>query len=221
MDGLLLDTETSYTVAQEEIAARFGKSFNWNIKAKMMGKKAIEAAEVFISELDLHGDLTPEAFLSEREVILDALFAQARLMPGADKLIRHFSASSVPIALATSSHRRHFDLKTSKHVDLFRLFDCIVTGDQVSRGKPAADIFLLALEKLNEARHTHLTPIDCLVFEDAPSGVEAALNAGMKVIMVPDPNLDPSLKGKAQQELSSLEHFNPLDWGLTPYQISD
>lgn len=217
MDGLLLDTETSYTVAQEEIARRFGKTFDWKIKAQMMGKKALEAADVFISELGLHGLITANAFLSEREVILDRLFAQAQLMPGAERLIEHLSSSSIPIGLATSSHRRHFELKTSKHTDLFKLFDVIVTGDEVSRGKPDPEIFLLALEKLNASRHLQLTPNDCLVFEDAPSGVEAALTADMKVIMVPDPNLDESLRGKAHLDIWSLEHFKPEEWALKQF----
>lgn len=53
---------------------------------------------------------------------------------GAEQLIRHLHASKVPIAVATSSHRRHFDVKTQQHKELFGLFDVIVTGDMVRPG---------------------------------------------------------------------------------------
>lgn len=64
-------------------------------------------------------------------------------------------------------------------------------------------------------------PIDSqniLVFEDAPSGVAAAKNAGMSVVMVPDPRLDVSFHKAADQVLSSLLDFNPDDWGLPHFQ---
>lgn len=55
------------------------------------------------------------------------------------------------------------------------------------------------------------------MFEDAPSGVEAGLSAGMRVIMVPDSRLDKALRGKAHLEIDSLEEFDPAVWGLPPF----
>ena len=95
----------------------------------MMGQKAIDAACIFVAELELEGQLTPEEFLEQREGQLDALFPTAALLPGAERLLRHLRAHGVPVALATSSHRRHYELKTTLHADLFRsCFDHIVTG---------------------------------------------------------------------------------------------
>ncbi len=213
MDGLLLDTETFYTIVQQNILEKYGKKFTWELKAKMMGKKALEAAQVMIDDLELQGQLTAEDFVAMRETELDKLFPTAQLLPGVDRLIRHLKASGVPICVATSSHSRHFVLKTQNHTEFFALFDHIITGDQVQKGKPSPDIFQLAASKFSPVP----SPASCLVFEDAPSGVDAAVNADMSVVMIPDANLDRSLCGKASLVLSSMEQFDPVAWGLPAF----
>ncbi|RVW59521.1 (DL)-glycerol-3-phosphatase 1, mitochondrial [Vitis vinifera] len=82
MDGLLLDTEKFYTEVQEIILARYNKTFDWSLKAKMMGKKAIEAARVFVEETGINDSLSAEDFLVEREEMLRKLFPTSELMPG-------------------------------------------------------------------------------------------------------------------------------------------
>ncbi|GAB4813072.1 hypothetical protein N2152v2_000118 [Parachlorella kessleri] len=213
MDGLILDTEKFYTVVQQNIAQRFGKEFTWDLKAKMMGKKALEAAQVLVAELGLEGQITPEQFLTEREEALDKMFPTSQLLPGAEQLLRHLHDHGIPFCLATSSHRRHFELKTASHGQLFELFTHVITGDRVSNGKPAPDIFLLAAGQFEPPAE----PSDCLVFEDAPSGIAAAKAAGMSCVAVPDPNLDKPLSEDADQVLGSLLEFRPEEWGLPPF----
>ncbi|XP_030955131.1 (DL)-glycerol-3-phosphatase 2 [Quercus lobata] len=219
MDGLLLDTEKYYTEVQEIILARYNKPFDWSLKAKMMGMKAIEAARVFVEETGISDSLTAEDFLVEREAMLQNLFPNSELMPGASRLIKHLHAKGIPICLATGSHRRHFELKTQRHGELFSLMHHVVLGDdpEVKQGKPSPDIFLAASKRFEGG------PVDShkfLVFEDAPSGVNAAKNAGMSVVMVPDPRLDSSYHATADQVLSSLLDFNPEDWGLPPFEVT-
>eukprot|EP00887_Chlorella_sp_A99_P005177 scaffold1.g5177.t1 len=179
----------------------------------MMGQKALAAAEVFVTELGLEGQLTPQQFLVEREAALGALFPTATLLPGAERLLRHLRAHGVPFCLATSSHARHYELKTTSHRDLFALFDHCTTGCQVNNGKPAPDIFLAAAARWDPQP----APAACLVFEDAPSGVAAAKAAGMAVCMVPDLRLDAGLTGGADEVLRSLDEFRPERWGLPPF----
>lgn len=79
---LLSDTEKFYTEVQEIILARYNKTFDWSLKAKMMGKKAIEAARVFVEETGISDSLTAEDFLVEREEMLQKMFPTSDLMPG-------------------------------------------------------------------------------------------------------------------------------------------
>ncbi|XP_010913660.1 (DL)-glycerol-3-phosphatase 2 [Elaeis guineensis] len=216
MDGLLLDTEPFYTVVQERILARFGKTFDWSLKAKMMGKKAIESAHIFVESSGLTGLLTPEGFLEEREGMLEELFPTCHPMPGVKRLVSHLHANGIPMCVATGSYKRHFELKTQNHGEIFAMMNHVVMGDDpaVKKGKPSPDIFLAAANRFED----NVDPRKILVFEDAPSGVAAAKNAGMSVVMVPDPRLDVSYHKEADQVLSSLLDFKPSEWGLPPFE---
>ncbi|KAE8665314.1 (DL)-glycerol-3-phosphatase 2 [Hibiscus syriacus] len=178
----------------------------------MMGMKAIEAARVFVEETGISDSLSAEDFLVERESMLQSMFPTSELMPGASRLIEHLHAKGVPICLATGSHRQHFELKTQRHGELFKLMHHIVLGDdpEVKKGKPAPDVFLAA------ARRFEVGPVDSkkiLVFEDAPAGAQAAKNAGMQI-----QGLDSSHHAIADQVLSSLLDFNPSEWGLPAFE---
>ncbi|KAK4791061.1 hypothetical protein SAY86_031474 [Trapa natans] len=183
----------------------------------MMGKKAIEAARVFVEDTGISDSLSAEDFLIEREEMLRTMFPTSELMPGASRLIRHLHARGVPICLATGSHRRHFELKTQRHHELFSLMHHVVLGDDpdVKQGKPSPDIFLAAAKRFEGGP---IDPHNILVFEDAPSGVNAAKNAGMLVVMVPDPRLDSSFHDVADQVLGSLLDFKPSDWDLPQFE---
>jgi pseudouridine-5'-monophosphatase len=211
MDGLLLNTEPFYTEASQRIASRYGKRFDWSVKSGMIGKRAEDSARVFTRNLGL--PMTPEEYLEERRAILEDLFPNAEPMPGAVRLTQHLRRHSIPQAVATSSDRSHYALKTSRHREWFGLFDCIVIGDdpEVRRGKPAPDIFLVAASRLG------VPPGRCLVLEDSPVGVAAARAAGMSVIAVPDPNLQAAVFREADDVLRTLSEFNPATWGLPPF----
>ena len=208
LDGLLLDTEPFYTEVTQSIVSRYGHTFDWSIKSRMIGKKASESARILVEALKL--PITPDDYLREREVLLATLFPKAQPMPGAQRLTRHLAKCGVPQAVASSSNQREYRLKTSQHGTWFALFQCIVLGDdpEVRHGKPAPDIFLVTAARLGAA------PAQCLVLEDAPAGVESARAAGMSVVAVPNPAMSRDVFAAADQILPSLESFDPTTWGL-------
>ena len=206
LDGLLLNTESLYTLANQQLLAPFGKTFTWALKAKMLGRPAIDAVKILIDDLNL--PISLEAYLERRENILQTLFPSAQALPGARELSHYFRQKHIPQAIATSSDLFMFSLKTKAHQSWLNDFQVIITGDdpRIRQGKPEPDIFLLAAKELKaEPKH-------CLVFEDAPTGVQAAKAAGMRVIAVPDAAMDLSLYTDADQILSSLNEFKPDDW---------
>jgi len=107
-------------------------------------------------------------------------------------------------------------LKTQNHKDLFSNFDFILTcgsDPEVKIGKPAPDAFLVAKSRFKKVPDVK----QCLVFEDAPNGVEAAIAAGMQVVMVPDPRIPENLRKNATLVLNSLDDFDPALFGLPPF----
>jgi len=210
MDGLLLDTEPFYTRATQIIVGRYGKVFDWSTKARMIGRTATDSARLLVESLQL--PLTPAEYLKERAEILEQLFPGTEPATGAVRLTRHFHRHLIPQAVATSSNRRYFEMKTCRHKEWFSIFSCVVIGDDpaVKHGKPAPDIFLIAAQRLNAS------PSSCLVFEDAPVGAEAALSAGMSVVVVPDPNMNDEAYPPAAQIIRTLDEFDPVPHGLPP-----
>ncbi len=182
LDGVLLDTEPLYSRATQAIVGRFGKTFDWSIKRRIMGSDARVGATYLLEQLGI--PLSADEFLAQQRPILEELLANAPAMPGVETFVRGLAARKVPMAVATSSARHLFDLKSARH-SFFEAFEAIVCGDdpRVSAKKPSPQLFLVAALELRAA------PASCLVFEDSPAGVTAALAAGMRVVAIPDPEL--------------------------------
>lgn len=183
MDGVLLDTEPLYTTAYDRVMAPYGASLDWETKATMMGRPALVSAGLVIEKFGL--PLKPEELLALRKPILQELFANAPAIPGAAELIAKLKERGCRLAVATSSFRPLFELKTQHH-PWFSHFDVVVCGDDplVKNPKPAPDIFLAAAERLG------VTAEQCVIFEDSPAGVEAALASGARVIALVDPQME-------------------------------
>jgi len=203
LDGVLLDTEPLYTDATAQVAARFGKTYDWSVKRDCIGRGTLEAARIIIDALAL--PLSPEALVHERDRVLVDLVARAPAMAGAEAFTRALAERGVPLAIATSTEAPLFAVKAARHRDWLRIFDAAVCGDdrRVARSKPAPDIFLAAAADLGAP------PESCLVFEDSPFGVAAARAAGMQVIALPDPAMDRARYTSADAVIAGFADLTP------------
>lgn len=213
LDGLLLDTEPIHAQVNQTLVNRYGKTLSELAKFKIAGRNAFDSAQILVEMLEL--PLTPQVYLQERDKLIAKLLPDAQPLLGAVRLTQHLYQHQVPQAIATSSSRRSFNLKTTHYQDWLALFDCIVLGDDpaIKQGKPAPDIFLLAAQRLKAL------PEQCLVFEDSLAGMEAACAAGMSVVAVPDLTMDKGLYQKANQVINSLADFEPQLWQLPPFEL--
>ncbi|MEP7052135.1 MAG: HAD-IA family hydrolase [Pseudomonadota bacterium] len=183
LDGVLLDTEKLYTAATQAVVGEFGKTFDWSLKARMMGRHELEAAALLVETLGL--PISAEEYLRRQLPIAEELFRGATEVAGAEEFVSVLSQRGHGLAVGTSSTLRLYHLKTS-HLPRFAAFSAVVSGDhpEVKALKPAPDIFLAAARALAAA------PGRCLVIEDSPAGVLAARAAGMSVIAIPDAALE-------------------------------
>ncbi|KAI0044971.1 HAD-like protein [Auriscalpium vulgare] len=236
MDGLMIDSERVYTEVTNDILAPYGAKMTWDIKAGLMGKPQ-EAAAMHLLSFFPGIPLTVDDYLARRQVMQDLRWPHVALLPGVRRLVLHLQAHGVPMAIATGSVRRNYELKTAHLQDIFGVFgDNVLCADDAwaaeggARGKPFPDVFLAAARKLGRvvgegegeigvlSDEVRAERAHGLVFEDAIPGVQAAKRAGMNVVWVPDANLlELDSPPDTDQVLHSLEEFVPEEWGLPPF----
>jgi HAD superfamily hydrolase (TIGR01509 family) len=180
LDGLLVDSEPLWTIAEHRVAESLGGTFTPELKERMIGKRLDLAIGVLLDGLD-----TPQARTADPKTVgqelmahTAALFAEGvPLQPGAEQLLDALAAASVPLALVSSSYRQLVDAALIG-VGAHR-FAVSVAGDEVEHGKPSPEPYLTA------ARELGVVPARCVVLEDALAGLESGIAAGCACIYVP------------------------------------
>ena len=173
----MVDTEPLYTEAAQEIARKAGKEFTLEIKQEMMGRLGIDSMRIFKERLSLLE--SEDVLLEERGIAYDKLLRErgVKPMPGLFELIHLASSLGLSLAVASSCRKKWVDFILSE-LNIRARFKAILTGDDVTKGKPDPEIYLKAAEKLG------VLPQHCLVLEDAPLGVLSGKRAGAACIAV-------------------------------------
>lgn len=176
MDGLLVDTEPVWTIAEEELASQLGGVWSDQLKASIAGTRLDVAVPAI---LEHYG--RPESdvvwasdWLLSRMVALFA--ARPVALPGVLDLLSVLRSAGVPVALVSSSYRVLVDAVLVHGIGPF---DVTVCGDEVGHGKPHPEPYLTAASRLG------VSPMDCVVLEDSAAGVLAGEAAGCGVVAVP------------------------------------
>jgi beta-phosphoglucomutase len=173
LDGVIVNTVPLHFKAWKQMFNGYGKKFSFkDYKQKVDGIPRMSGARAILTESSQ--EQLNEAAAKKQEYFLKLLKSEGiKVYPSTINFIEILRKNNLKVAVISSSKNCLFILEKAKLVDLF---DVIITGNDIKKGKPDPDVFLLAAEKLN------LNPQNCLVFEDAVLGVEAAKNAKMKVV---------------------------------------
>jgi len=177
MDGLMLDSERAITTCLHHAAEELGHDIEPDYWLGMVGKGDAACRAMLAARI---GEAPATLLLARCHALYDAVVAKGvPLRPGIMELLDLLVARGIPRAVATST-RRPLALRKLEAAGLLPRFDVVCTSSDVAHPKPAPDIYLLAAAQLRVA------PAQCLVLEDSPTGVRAALAAGMTPIQVPD-----------------------------------
>jgi len=204
MDGLLIDTERLARETWRQAAADCGVDLDDTLFASLIGRTRRDSGAIL---RERWGEtFSIDAFRARCTTRWEACVAESGipLKPGAAELLDYLDAIRMPRAVATSTGIAGAERSLALAGVIDRL-PVVVTGEQVERGKPAPDIYLLAASRLG------VDPARCLALEDSIYGMLAAHAAGMAAVMVPD-LVEPTdeIAGLAYRVVDSLADVRAL-----------
>ena len=178
LDGTIVDTQGHHFEAWRGLMRENGRALSFETFRPTFG---LRNDDILINHFGFPpGDSIAPLAARKEELFLDSLARDGvRLQPGVDDLARHLHLLGFRQAIASSAPAQNIDFMVNR-IPIGPLFDCTVSTEEIQHGKPAPDIVFKAAECL-------ALPADqCVVFEDAPAGIEAGKAAGCKVIAVAD-----------------------------------
>lgn len=206
MDGLLVDSEPWWRVAETNVFGRLSKAPAESDFERMMGNRI---QEVIWQWYDKHPWTNPDFERTQNEILDEVarlVIENANLLPGVLETITFFKTRKVPVALASSSPLRLIE-KLMHHYNLYGQFDLVRSAEHEPYGKPHPAVFLTTAAQLN------VNPLHCLVFEDSFNGVLSAKAARMKCVAVPEARMFEQTRFDiADMKLASLTAFDAACW---------
>ena len=184
LDGVIVTTEHNHFIAWKRTSNSLGIDFEEEHNELLKGvsrvdslKKILELGAKTISTEEFN-----ELLISKNDFYVDSIqdLNQTDLLPGVLSLLQEAKSKGIKLGIGSSSKNANFILKLLK-IDHF--FDVVIDGNGVNHPKPHPEVFL------NGSKALSLAPAECIVFEDAASGITAAKAGGFITIAVGNPNI--------------------------------
>ncbi|MBA4139493.1 MAG: HAD family phosphatase [Segetibacter sp.] len=207
MDGTLIASTEADFLAWKRTFADNGKDLSYETYFPLLGMKS---ADVISKQLKLEGKEVDKA-LADKLVYFEEIMETKGIdpIPFAEELLKTVRKLPVKMALATSSRRMKMQM-VMKKLNFLQYFDEVVTGEEVYKSKPAPDIFIRAAEKLR------LDAKECIVVEDASTGVAAAKSAGMMCIAITTTHA----RDQLQHADLVIDNFKEIDFeNILKYEV--
>jgi beta-phosphoglucomutase len=199
LDGVVVDTAKYHYIAWKKIANDLGFDFTEEDNERLKGVSRMTSLDILLEIGGVELDQETKLKLADKknknylEYILK--MTPDEILPGVKDFFRELKSKEIKIALGSASKNA---MTILNQLELTDFFDAIVDGTHVSKAKPDPEVFLKGAELLNT------DPANCVVFEDAEAGVEAAINGGMKCVGIGSPEV----LGKANMVIPGFIGFS-------------
>ena len=184
LDGVIVDTAKYHYLAWRRLAHELGFDFTETDNERLKGVSRVRSVEILLEIGGLTLDDATKSQLAARKndwyVEYISNMDASEILPGAEDYLRSLRSRGIKTALGSASKNAPLILE---RLGISALFDSVVDGNKVSKAKPDPEVFLRAAEELN------VPPTECVVFEDAEAGIEAAHRAGMGTVGIGKPSV--------------------------------
>ena len=184
LDGVIVDTAVYHYKAWKRLANELGFDFTEEDNEKLKGVSRVRSLELILQWGGVTKTRAEQEELATRKnnwyVEMISHMTPAEILPGAKEFLQNCRTAEIKTALGSASKN---SMTILDKINLTGLFDAVIDGNMVSKPKPDPEVFLKGAEALK------VNPTDCVVFEDAIAGVEAAINGGMKVVGIGSPKV--------------------------------
>lgn len=182
LDGVVVDTAKYHFIAWKVLAEELGFEFTLEDNERLKGVSRMQSLEILLEIGNMWFSDREKLAMAEKKNALYVSYIEKmtpeETLPGVEKFLQELREAGIKIALGSASKNAPMILE---RIQLTGMFDAIVDGNSISEAKPNPEVFLKGAEKLG------VLPENCVVFEDAIAGIEAAQHANMYSVGIGDP----------------------------------